>query len=321
MQVNAPLVSILIPTYNQSGYLLQAVESALSQDYPHLQVVVCDDASNDWNSHLLKDFEDDPRLCIRHNPANLGRVRNYRQCLYELAKGDWVLMLDGDDYFHNPAYISNAIKIAASDPDIDLVFSNVARLYDKHTNSLEAARANKNLPKIMEGTDLFLQLANKKISLFHSTAIYKREKAANLDFYRKDIISSDWESLHRYILKGKVAFLDTIASVWRIHGGNATRNMSAQDRASNLQVITEPYLAARTLGIFSPSTLDSWFNKRLWNVARKDVLTLLKTGDRDGFSSYLRTLEQISPLTARRIRRSPKVLLQRLATHLTGKRD
>lgn len=316
--MNTPLVSILIPTYNGSGYLLQAVESALNQDYPHLEVIVCDDASGDWDPRLLKGFDNDQRLQIHHNSVNLGRVRNYRQGLYELAEGDWVLVLDGDDYLHNPAYVSTALQIAASEPDIDLVFSNAARLYDKYTGNLEAPRENRNLPAVMEGAELFLELADKKISLFHSTAIYKREKAVNMDFYRRDIISSDWESLHRYILTGKVAFLDTIASVWRIHGENATKNISAQDRASNLQAIVEPYLAARALELFSPSTINNWFNRRLWKAAYKDVRTLLKEKDRDGFRSYMRALEQVSPLTARRIRRSPKLLIRSLAAYLPG---
>lgn len=318
--MNTPLVSILIPTYNQSGYLLQAVKSALHQDYPHLEVIVCDDASNDWDSRLLEDFKDNPGLRIHRNQTNLGRVGNYRQSLYQLAKGDWVLMLDGDDYLHNPAYISSAMKITASNPGIDLVFSNVARLYDGNTDNIVPARANRDLPKIMEGRNLFLQLADKKIALFHSTVLYKREKAMSMEFYRKNIISSDWESLHRYILTGKVAFLDTIASVWRIHGGNATRNISAQGRADNLQAITEPCHAARKLGGFSPSELDNWFNRRLWKVAYKDAQTLLKAGDNHGFSLYLHALEQISPPTARRIRRSPKILLKRLLTRMSGTR-
>src|SRR5262245_36940282 len=216
------MVSILIPTYNQSRYLLQAVESALNQDYEHLEVIVMDDASSEGDQGLpsLKIFETDPRLRIHRNPRNLGRVKNYRQGLYELAKLDWVLVLDGDDYLLDHAYISKAMAIAASDPDIDLVFSNAVRLYEDKGGIFKTAHENKDLPPVMAGPDLFLKLADAKsmISMFHNTAIYKREKAVNLDFFRRDIISSDWESLHRYILTGKVAFLNTSVSVYRIHG-------------------------------------------------------------------------------------------------------
>jgi glycosyltransferase involved in cell wall biosynthesis len=311
------MVSILIPTYNQSAYLLQAVESALNQDYEHLEVIVCDDASSDWDQELLTKFAADPRLRIHRNSHNLGRVKNYRQGLYELAKLDWVLVLDGDDFLQDPAYVSKAMKIAASDPDIDLVFSNAVRLYEDRGGLLELAIENKDLPPVMTGPDLFLRLAGKKsVSLFHNTAIYKKEKAVNLDFYRRDIISSDWESLHRYILTGKVAFLNTNASIWRIHQANATQRVSAQDRGSNLQVIVDPYLAAKAMGLFSKSTLDAWFEMRLWKNARIDARTLLLARDLGGYKSYLRILKRISPRVERRIRRSPKLVVQRLKASL-----
>lgn len=311
------MVSILIPTYNQSKYLLQAVESALNQDYEHLEVIVCDDASSDWSEGLLKLFEADPRLRIHRNPYNLGRVKNYRQGLYELAKLDWILVLDGDDFLLDRAYVSKAMEIAASNPDIDLVFSNAARLYEDKGGIIEPCPENKDLPLVIAGPDLFLKLAvNKMISLFHNTAIYKKEKAVNLDFYRRDIISSDWESLHRYILTGKVAFLNTNASVWRIHRTSATQNISAQDRGSNLQVIVDPYLAAKALGLFSMSTLDTWFETRLWRTAFSDARTLLKARDLKGYKLYLRILKRISPRIERRIRRSPKLLVQRLKASL-----
>jgi len=310
------MVSILIPTYNQSRYLLQAVESALNQDYAHLEVIVCDDASSDWDQGLLKTFVADPRLRIHRNPHNLGRVKNYRQCLYELAKLDWVLVLDGDDFLLDHAYVSKAMEIAASDPDIALVFSNAVRLYEDKGGIIVPCHENKDLPQVMAGPDLFLKLADTKmISLFHNTAIYKKEKAVNLDFYRRDIISSDWESLHRYILTGKVAFLNTNASVWRINQASATQNISAQDRGSNLQVIVDPYLAAKALGIFSTSTLDTWFETRLWRTAFLDARTLLKARDLKGYKLYLCILKRISPRIERRIRRA--LLVKRLKAFLS----
>jgi glycosyltransferase involved in cell wall biosynthesis len=309
------MVSILIPTYNQSKYLLQAVESALNQDYEHLEVIVCDDASESGWDQGLQIFEADPRFRIHRNPHNLGRVKNYRQGLYELAKMDWVLVLDGDDFLQDHTYVSKAMEIAAFDPDIDLVFSNATRLYEDKGGITKAAHENKDLPLVMAGPDLFLKLADTKpISLFHNTVIYKKEKAVNLDFYRRDIVSSDWESFHRYILTGKVAFLNINASVYRIHGAGCTQNMSAQDRASNLQVIVDPYLAAKALGLFSMSALDTWFETLLWKTAFLDARTLLKARDLKAYKSYLGTLKRISPRIERRIRM--KLLVKRLKASL-----
>jgi glycosyltransferase involved in cell wall biosynthesis len=319
--MNTQLVSLLIPTYNQAGYLKQAVESALNQEYPHLEVIICDDASLDWDPDLLAEFAADPRLRIHRNQVNLGRVGNYRHGLYDLASGYWVLILDGDDYLKASGYIARAMQITAADASIDLVFSNAARMKGADMDDLLAPHENKTLPEVMEGTELFLKLAQEDVSVFHSTALYKRDKAIALDFYRSDIVSSDWESLHRYILTGKVAFIDTIASVWRIHGMNTTRNLSAKDRSDNLQAIAGPYLAAKTMGIFKASSLEDWFSTRLWKIVFKDVRSLLKMRDRDGLAYYVAALETISPAIARRVRRSPKLWMRRMATRLASAKN
>ncbi|MBK6512457.1 MAG: hypothetical protein IPG06_25450 [Haliea sp.] len=250
-----------------------------------------------------------------------GRVGNYRHGLYDLASGYWVLILDGDDYLKASGYIAQAMQITAADASIDLVFSNAARMKGTDMDDLLAPHENKTLPEVMEGTELFLKLAQEDVSVFHSTALYKRDKAIALDFYRSDIVSSDWESLHRYILTGKVAFIDTIASVWRIHGMNTTRNLSAKDRSDNLQAIAGPYLAAKTMGIFKASSLEDWFSTRLWKIVFKEVRRVLKMRDRDGLAYYVAALEAISPAIARRVRRSPKLWMRRMATRLASAKN
>jgi hypothetical protein len=223
-------------------------------------------------------------------------VGNYRKCLYELANGEWVLMLDGDDYLNDPSYVSKAIKAASLQSDIDLVFANAARLRDDLNGQIQSAHENHDLPEIIEGCELFLLLASKKISLFHNTCLYKRHKAIDMDFYRRNIISSDWESLHRYILTGKVAYLDEVAAVWRIHGRNASKGISAQERIENLQAIIGPYQQAKTSQRFPLPVIESWFEKRLSQTADKDGRTLLKTRDFPGYRNYLRYLKSVHPV-------------------------
>src|SRR5574340_595951 len=72
-----PLVSIMIPTYGQEEVILKAVDSALAQDYPNLEIIVADDASPDCTSQLVATRKD-PRLHYHRNPTNIGRVANYR---------------------------------------------------------------------------------------------------------------------------------------------------------------------------------------------------------------------------------------------------
>jgi glycosyltransferase involved in cell wall biosynthesis len=90
-----PLVTIGITTWNRRPLLQLAVESALAQTYPHLQIVISDDASTDETSAYLENLTD-PRLLIQRNPVNLGMVANFNRCL-DAANGEFVLMLNDDD--------------------------------------------------------------------------------------------------------------------------------------------------------------------------------------------------------------------------------
>jgi len=308
-----PLISVLIPTFNQHTYIAQAIRSALDQDYPDIEVVVCDDASTDSTGETIRAFENDPRVSVHINAANLGRTGNYRKCLFELARGDWAVVLDGDDYFSDSGYLSKAMKAALAEPDIDLVFANATRVRDDLDGLQQFRdRENHDLPPVMRGSDLFMLLASNKITLFHNTCLYKRDKAIALDFYRENIISSDWESLHRYILNGKVAFIDESVAVWRIHGDNVSKNMSAGDRIANLRSIVGPYLHAKSLGLFPDASLRSWFEQRLERAARKDLRSISKYGDLRGFKKYMSHIHDLDPAVFQRLQSSPRLFLRKL---------
>ena len=198
----------MIPTYNQEDYILEAIKSALSQNYQNLEVVVCDDCSQDNSCKLINSIKD-RRLKIYKNEKNIGRVRNYRKLLYELATGDFVINLDGDDYFIDNNYIEKAIELVKQ-YDLDLVFSNQIIGYKDRQKE-----TNMNLPTTIDGNWLFLNYGKKGIHIPHMTAIYKRSKAMRLHFYTKDIISADWESILRFIINSKVGFISECSGVWR----------------------------------------------------------------------------------------------------------
>ena len=151
-----PLVSIMIPTFNQAQYLTEAVESALAQDYPHLEIVICDDASSDDTAAIGRGLAArDPRIRFHRNDGNLGRVANYRHLLYDLAQGEWVLNLDGDDALLDRAYVRQAIERAQSDPDLVLVFAKALKgeRADGSGTVLNDAPA---MPPVMDGTQFLL---------------------------------------------------------------------------------------------------------------------------------------------------------------------
>ena len=93
-----PRVSVMIITYNQKDFIREAVDSALSQDYPNLEVVVADDASTDGTAAIVAQYaRDHPgRVVAVLNPANLGITRNSNAGL-RACTGEFIAFMGGDD--------------------------------------------------------------------------------------------------------------------------------------------------------------------------------------------------------------------------------
>ena len=88
-------VSVCIPVYNMERCIERAIRSALGQDYPDFEVIVADNRSTDRTYERASSIKD-PRLKVFRNDKNLGAYGNHNRCL-ELAKGEWVKFLHGDD--------------------------------------------------------------------------------------------------------------------------------------------------------------------------------------------------------------------------------
>ncbi len=260
MTSSGPKVSILIPTYNQDQFIETCIISALGQTYDNLEVIVCDDASDDATEAIARKFAATPRLRYERNTTNIGRVNNYRRLLNELASGEWVLLLDGDDCLVNPNYIEHAIELALSAPDVVLVFGKILQGADLATSNVVCSVSE--LPSLMDGTQFFLQHPPfYDVIPYHLTSLFERGAAIRIGFYRHDILSTDLESLYRLMIGHKIGYLDEVAGLWRQHEGNVSRSPSYHVCGKNLAVFTSLHEHASSLGIYSRSELDDWLRK------------------------------------------------------------
>ena len=89
-----PLVSVIIPCYNNERWVGKAVESALNQTYPNVEIITVDDGSTDKSLEILRQFL--PRIKVETGPNRGGnRARNRG---FELSAGEYIQYLDADDY-------------------------------------------------------------------------------------------------------------------------------------------------------------------------------------------------------------------------------
>ncbi len=94
---NNPLFSICIPVYNTEKYLRQCLDSVFMQDFVDFEVVMVDDGSKDDSLKICEEYQSkDARFFVLHQ-ENAGAIAARKTAL-KLAKGEYVIVLDSDDY-------------------------------------------------------------------------------------------------------------------------------------------------------------------------------------------------------------------------------
>lgn len=88
-----PLVSVVIPAYNSADYIAEAIDSALGQDYPALEIIIIDDGSTDETKAIVSQYGDKVRLLEQQNKGS-GAARNQG---IRHSRGKYIAFLDADD--------------------------------------------------------------------------------------------------------------------------------------------------------------------------------------------------------------------------------
>jgi len=109
-----PLVSIIITSYNYGRYLSEAIESALNQTYPNIEVIVVDDGSEDNTEKIAKSY---PVHYVYQPRRGVASARNNG---IKLSCGEYFVNLDADDKLL-PEYVTKTINVMMKDPKTGFV--------------------------------------------------------------------------------------------------------------------------------------------------------------------------------------------------------
>src|SRR5687768_1729437 len=117
------LVSVVIPTYNRAYCVRRAIDSALAQTYPHLEVIVVDDGSTDGTAELMRTAYGHDGRVRYHRQAN-GGVSAARNRGIALARGEYVALLDSDDRW-KPWKLQAQVACLEHAPDVGMVWTDM----------------------------------------------------------------------------------------------------------------------------------------------------------------------------------------------------
>ena len=115
-------VSIIIPIYNVEDYLEECIVSVINQTYKNIEIILVDDGSTDQSPFICDEYkEKDSRIKVIHKTN--GGLSDARNAGIEIATGDYLFMLDSDDYID-----LNTIKVMLErlkDTQSDMVICNI----------------------------------------------------------------------------------------------------------------------------------------------------------------------------------------------------
>lgn len=171
-------VSIIIPVYNIEDYIGECIESCLSQSYSSFEVIIVDDGSTDRSGDICEEYaKRDDRIRVLHqNNQGLSAARNNG---LNMARGEYIVFVDGDD-FVSPKLLQDALK-ALKASDSDIVFFQY-RLWSEIEVSSDNYGIDGNEKKIMSNEKcLELLLQHKLIdAVWHG--LYSRYTIGDIKF-------------------------------------------------------------------------------------------------------------------------------------------
>lgn len=227
--MSVPVVSVAIANHNGARYLRAAVRSALGQDLAEIEVIVVDDASTDDSVALAESLA---RADSRVRVERLRRRRGpggARNRALELARGQWLAVLDGDDLMH-PARLSRLVSRAQTDgadivADDQLVFESTAQ----GSRFLRGARARAptwlTMQAFLEETRMFAPPPN--LGYLKPVIRLASWRGAAVRYDETLAIGEDHDVMLRLLMTGLRCRIDPfLGYFYRRHVGSASHRLN-----------------------------------------------------------------------------------------------
>ena len=132
------MLSVVMTTYNHERYIATAIESVLRQqtDFP-IEIVIGEDCSTDRTLNIALDYQRQypEAIHIVRSEHNVGWRENYRRTI-AAARGRYIALLDGDDYFTHRKKLQMQVELLEANPDVGMCYGRSERVDENGNTTL-----------------------------------------------------------------------------------------------------------------------------------------------------------------------------------------
>jgi len=210
-------VSVIIPVFGTAPFVPAALDSVLAQTYPHYEIVVVNDGSPDSGllDQLLQPYLGRIIYLVQENRGSSAA----RNAGIKVARGEYVAILDSDDYWH-PEYLASQLAVFDSDRTIDVVYPDAVRF----TSEGKITRQFSKLHPV-GGEISFMRVLSRECEIYGG-ATARRDTVLRVGLYDENLRTGEDFDLWLRILKagGRVAYNDRVLAYYRERPGSLTSN-------------------------------------------------------------------------------------------------
>ncbi len=220
-----PRLTVIVPTYNQAGYLREALDTLLVQTYRDFETVVRDDASTDETEKMMAA----PRtgLAWRHkglgyfrNPENLGPATNWTRGLMSAAS-EYVALCCHDDLYA-PDFLARAVAMLDAYPSMSFV--HTAYRIIEPDGTYKGAYFASSRDAVWPGGQVFERYLTHSHNVLLSSAVMRREHALGA-LPLPDMFCADFWLWLWLAQRGDVGYLASPLVTYRQHGAGISGSM------------------------------------------------------------------------------------------------
>ena len=298
-----PKVSICITVYNKEKYIAQSIESAISQDYKNIEIVIHDNASIDGSADVIKKYLADNRIKFYRDEINSGMYYSFKTAL-DKATGEWVIFLNSDDYWIDKTFISQAVNRASKFGDIVAVCGGYKIIYENEANRIWDL--SDNTEEVVEGTELFLRGYEFWAPIAFEAMLIKTSILKDIDMTASMTLAFDLDTFWKLCLRGNMYILRKPFLMFRSHESNSSGYDSINEFMNKIiydaTVPIISYNIALKDNLINKNILDKWLTKNIitlilgkWGWDKLDILNVAfeKVLVEKGFSKDLYSLKNI----------------------------
>jgi glycosyltransferase involved in cell wall biosynthesis len=227
-----PLVSIIIPTYNQKPeFLRECIKSAITQTYENIEVIISDNYSTNGVEKIFSEFSDG-RIRVIKPEKHLGLIDNFNFAA-SAAKGEYITFLSSDDLIY-PECIAKVTSPMINNKGISLSYCENA-IIDEFGKTKSLVRKGKLSSAVYSNKEAAARMYNS--SEYWVIGGIMRNDHFKQTGFPKEIIAGDWILGFKLLKYGDAAYCNVVLSAIRFHErkGEATAEYAERHVLNNFQ--------------------------------------------------------------------------------------